>query len=35
MHISKLFGRNHDVLYGACDVYDVFLLVVMLKINWL
>ena len=35
MHIRKLFGLNHDVFYGSCDAYDVFLLVVMLKINWL
>ena len=35
MHISKLFGLNHDVLYGACDAYDLFVLVVVLRIDWL
>ena len=35
MHISQLFGPNHDIFYGDCDAYDVLLLVVMLKINWL
>ena len=35
MHISKLFGLNHDVFYGACDAYDVLLKVVVLGINWL
>ena len=35
MNITKLVGFNHDVFYGACDAYDVFLLVVMLKVNWL
>ena len=34
MHISKLSGLNHDVLYGACDAYDLLILVV-LGINWL
>ena len=35
MHISKLYALNHDVFYGACDAYDVLLLVVILKIKWL
>ena len=35
MYINKLVGLNHDVFYGACDAYDVFLLVVVLGINWL
>ena len=35
MHITKLFGLNHDVFYGAYDAYDVLLLVVVLEINWL
>ena len=35
MHISKLFGLNHDVFYGACDAYDMLILVVVLRINWL
>ena len=35
MNIHKLLGLNHDVFYGACDAYDVLLLVVVLGINWL
>ena len=35
MNIHKLLGLNHDVFYGACDAYDVFLLEVLLLINWL
>ena len=35
MHISKLRGLNHDVFYGACDAYDLFILVVVLRIDWL
>ena len=35
MHISKLFGLNHDVFYGACDAYDLLILVVVLRIDWL
>ena len=35
MHISKLFGLNHDVFYGDCDAYDLLILVVVLKIDWL
>ena len=35
MHISKLFGLNHDVFFGACNAYDSLILVVMLGINWL
>ena len=35
MHISKLFGLNHDVFYGARDAYDLLILVVVLRIDWL
>ena len=35
MNIHKLPGLNHDVFYGACDAYDLLILVVVLKINWL
>ena len=35
MHISKLFGLNHDVLCGACDAYDMLILLVGLRSNWL
>ena len=35
MHIGKLFGLNHDVCYGACDAYDMLILVVVLIIDWL
>ena len=35
MNINKLFGLNHDVLSGSCDAYDLFILVVVLGINWL
>ena len=31
MHISKLFGLKHDVLYGACDAYDLLILGIVLK----
>ena len=26
---------DHDVFYGACDTYDLFMLLEMLKSNWL
>ena len=35
MHISKLFGLNHDVSYGACDAYGLLMLLVKLRSNWL
>ena len=35
MNINKLVMFNHDVLYGACDAYDLLILVVMLRIDWL
>ena len=35
MYINKLVGLNHDVLCGACDAYDLFILVVVLEIYWL
>ena len=33
MHISKLFGLNHDVFYDACDAYDMLMLLVSLRSN--
>ena len=35
MHITKLFGLNHDVFCGACDAYDLLMLLVRLRSNWL
>ena len=35
MYIDKLVGLNHDVFCRACDAYDMLILVVMLKVNWL
>ena len=35
MYINKLVGLKHDVFYDACDANDLFILVVMLKVNWL
>ena len=35
MHISKLFGLDLDIFYGACDANDLLILVVVLKVNWL
>ena len=26
---------NHDVFYGACDAYDLLILLVGLRSNWL
>ena len=34
MNINKLVMFNHDVLCGACDAYDLMLLV-RLRSNWL
>ena len=28
MNINKLFGLNHNVFKGACDAYDMLILVV-------
>ena len=35
MNINKLVMFNHDVFYGTCDAYDMFMLLVRLKSNWL
>ena len=35
MNINKLVGLNHDVFYGVCDAYDVLMLLVRLRSNWL
>ena len=35
MDINKLVMSNHDVFYGACDTYDLLMLLVRLKGNWL
>ena len=35
MDINKLVMFDHDVFYGACDTYDLLMLVVRLKSNWL
>ena len=35
MNINKLVRLNHDVFCGACDAYDLFIMLVMLKVNWL
>ena len=35
MNINKLVRLNHEVFYGACDAYDLLILVVVLKDNWL
>ena len=33
--INELVRLNHDVFYGACDAYDLLMLLVKLKNNWL
>ena len=35
MDTDKLVGLNHDVFCGACDAYDLLMLLVKLKSNWL
>ena len=35
MDINKLVMFNHDVFYGACDAYDLLMLLDRLKSNWL
>ena len=35
MYINKLVRINHDVFNGACDAYDLLILVVVLVIDWL
>ena len=35
MDINKLVMFNHDVFYGARDTYDLLMLLVRLKGNWL
>jgi len=35
MHINKLVGLNQDVFCGACDAYDLSMLLVGLISNWL
>ena len=33
MDINKLVMFDHDVFYGACDTYDLLMLLVRLKSN--
>ena len=35
MNISKLVMFKHDVFCGACDAYDLLMLLVGLRSNWL
>ena len=35
MNINKLVRHNQEVFYGACDAYDLLMLLVRLKSNWL
>ena len=35
MNINELVRLNHDVLYGASDAYDLLMLLVKLRSNWL
>ena len=35
MNINKLVRHNHDVFYGSCDAYDMLMLLVRIKSNWL
>ena len=35
MDINNLVIFNQDVLCGACDAYDLFMLLVWLRSNWL
>ena len=32
MHVNKLLRLNQDIFYGACDAYDMLIVVVVLKI---
>ena len=35
MNINKLVMFNHDVLCVVCDAYDLLVLLVRLRSNWL
>ena len=35
MNINKLLRLNHDVFCGVCDAYNLLMLLVRLKSNWL
>ena len=35
MNINKLVMFKHDVFCGACDAYDLLMLFVRLRSNWL
>ena len=35
MNINKLVTHNHDVLHDAYDAYDLLVLLVRLRNNWL
>ena len=35
MDINNLVMLNHDVFYGSCDAYDMLMLLVRIKSNWL
>ena len=35
MNKNKLVGLNHDIFCGACDAYDLLILVLVLIIDWL
>ena len=35
MNINNLVIFNQDVFCGACDAYDLLIMVVVLEIDWL
>ena len=35
MNINKLVMFNLDVFYGDCDAYDMLMLLISLRSNWL
>jgi hypothetical protein len=35
MHANKLIGLNHDIFFGVCDAYDLLVLLIVPRIDWL
>jgi hypothetical protein len=35
MHVNNLFKLHHDTFYYVCDAYDLLVLLVVPRIDWL
>jgi hypothetical protein len=35
MHVDEVIGLHHDTFCYVCDAYDLLVLLVVLRIDWL